>query len=66
MSVNYQYNYARIEADGYCSEVFSSTNAYNEPDLVEIPEYNEDYLEKYYSNGVWYEDAEFTIVWNPS
>ena len=64
--VNYQYNYARVDETGYCYEVCSSTNQHEGGDYVEIPEYNEDYLEKYYLNGAWYEDADGTIPWNPA
>lgn len=65
MSVQYQYNYARVDETGFCYEVCSSTSVNEGDDYIEISEYNEDYLFKYYINGAWYEDAEATIPWSP-
>ena len=66
MAVQYAYNYAMIEADGYCYEVCStSRNCDGMEGYIPIPEYNNDYLEKFYINGAWYEDAEATIPWSP-
>ena len=70
MSQQYAYNYAEIEADGLCTGVFSDSHGYDVlPDgLVKIPEYNEDYIDKYYNraDGKWYYDAAFTNEWIPA
>ena len=66
MAVNYAYKYAIVDETGYCYEVCdTTTNCDGMEGYVRIPEYNEDYLEKYYINGAWYEDAEATIPWSP-
>lgn len=67
MAQQYTYCYARIDESGWCYEVFSSTNDQSDdPALVALDAYNEDYLMKYYINGAWYEDAEGTIPFNPA
>lgn len=65
MAVNYAYNYAQIDlATGMCIGVQTTTvDCSAEPDLVEIPVYDGEYLFKYYINGAWYEDAAGTIPW---
>ena len=66
MAVQYAYNYAMIDETGYCYEVCSVSRSYDgEEGYISIPEYNNDYLEKYYINGAWYEDAAGTIPWSP-
>ena len=73
MAVQYAYNYAEVDdATGMCLGVMTSSN----PDLagptsmgstyVVIPNYDENYLLKYYINGNWYEDAAGTIPWQSS
>ena len=60
------YNYAEIDLDtGECIGVVSATYEITAADHIRIPRYNEDYMEKYYINGAWYEDAEGTIPWSP-
>lgn len=60
------YNYAEIDLDtGECIGVISSTRVKNGEQYIPIPSYNEDYMEKYYLNGNWYEDAAGTIPWTP-
>lgn len=70
MALNYAYNYAYIDPDTkMCIEVMTTTTAddhLNDPNLVQIPVYDENYLMKYYINGEWYEDAEGTIPWTSS
>ena len=69
MALNLAYNFAWIDPEtNMCLEVrtTSSPNAGNEPNLVPIPEYNTDYIFKYYIDGAWYEDAAGTIPWSPS
>ena len=62
----YAYHFALIDETGYCYEVRDTTTDYSDIEgYVAIPSYNEDYLEKYYLNGTWYEDAEGTIPWSP-
>lgn len=68
----YAYNYAIIDpVDNMCVQVLTRTSEIDlttNPDYIEIPTYNEEYLFKYYSYDTqkWYEDAEFTIEWIPS
>ena len=68
----YAYNYAVIDpVDNMCVQVLTRTSEIDlttNPDYIEIPTYNEEYLFKYYSYDTqkWYEDAEFTIEWIPS
>lgn len=74
MAVNYAYNYAEIDdATNMCIGVVTTTN----PDMdgqqtsmgshyMAIPNYDEEYLMKYYLNGNWYEDPEGTIPWTSS
>ena len=65
-SVNLAYNYAEIETDtGLCIGVMSSTYAMTGSQYILIPSYNEDYMDRYYLNGSWYEDAAGTIPWSP-
>lgn len=68
MAQQYAYHYAIIEENGYCCEVCDTTADHSEyPNYIQIPSYDENYLEKYYNraNGLWYEDAEFTVEWTP-
>ena len=67
MAVNYQYVYAEIDPDtNMCIGVYSMTIESDNPNFVEIPVYDEEYIMKYYINGNWYEDAEGTIPWESS
>jgi hypothetical protein len=73
MAVNYAYNYAEIEdATNMCVGVLSSSASdIAGPTLVgttyvEIPVYDEEYIMKYYINGIWYEDEAGTIPWQSS
>ena len=60
--------YVRIDENGYCREVnrqskILDANQYDE--LISIPSYSEEYIEKYYNinEGKWYIDANFTMEW---
>lgn len=67
MAVNYAYNYAEIDLEtGECNGVFSTTATVDNPAVIPIPVYDEDYVGKYYINGNWYEDAAGTIPWTSS
>ena len=62
--------YVRIDDDGYCREVnrqskILDANQYDE--LISIPSYTEEYIEKYYNrdDGKWYEDKYFITEWIP-
>lgn len=69
MAVNYAYNVAYIDpATNMCIQVATTTDPeqVNEPNWVEIPVYDQNYLMKYYINGNWYEDAAGTIPWTSS
>ena len=66
MSMNYAYNYARIDlTTKMCMGVQSRTLELDPlPDgWVEIPVNDPEYVGKYYINGEWYEDAAGTIPW---
>ena len=77
MAINYAYMYAVIEDEttGECIEVQDTTNFILARTHVPITEFNEDYILKYYwplpndpvtsfddFQGLWYEDAEHTIL----
>jgi hypothetical protein len=65
--MNYYYKYAEIDlATGMCMGVRTSSYEINDPAVIEIPVYDEEYIFKYYINGNWYEDAEGTIPWTSS
>lgn len=69
MAAQYAYNYALIDETGLCNEVSSTSRSHDgEAGWIAIPEYNEDYIDKYYNvaDGKWYEDAEFTTEWTPA
>ena len=60
--------YAIIDETGWCYEVCSaSTNHDGLEGYIRIPEYNTDYLDKYYNvaNGKWYLEESFTTEWTP-
>lgn len=64
MAILYAYNYAEIDpSTGMCIGVYSTTYSADNPNLVEIPVYDEEYICKFYIGGNWYEDAEGTIPW---
>lgn len=67
MAQNLAYDYAEIELDtGLCVGVMTSSAEINDPHLIPIPVYDDEYVDKYYINGDWYEDAEGTIPWTSS
>ena len=68
MAVNYAYNYAEIDPSlgNMCIGVYSMTHTADNPNYIEIPVNDSEYLCKYYINGNWYEDAEGTIPWTSS
>jgi hypothetical protein len=61
------YKYAEIDvATGMCIGLHTMTAPVNNPAMVRIEVYDENYLFKFYINGNWYEDAEGTIPWTSS
>ena len=66
MAVNYAYNYAEIDETGMCIGVYTGTTPSDNPNFIEIPVNDSEYLLKYYINGNWYEDAAGTIPWQSS
>ena len=67
MAVNHQYNYAHIDTDtGLCVGVRTMTYKADNSVLIPIPVYDEEYIDKHYLNGNWYEDAAGTIPWQSS
>ena len=68
MAQNFAYAYAVIEANGWCLRVCTMSVPATEENYIEIPEYNEDYIFKYYNraDGKWYTDSAFTTEWTPT
>lgn len=64
MSQNLQYNYAQIDVStGRCIDVFTCSYEIPFPDeYILIPDFNIAYRDKYYKDGLWYEDGEFTVL----
>ena len=65
MAMTYAYNFAEIDPEtNMCVGVMSTSNPAqgNEPNWVEIPVNDEDYICKYYNwdNGKFYYDPEYT------
>ena len=64
------YFYAEIDpVDNMCVGILRtsvSPENGNNPNMIPIPVYDEEYVMKYYINGEWYEDAEGTIPWTSS
>lgn len=56
------YNYAILDENNCC--VGCRTYSYNIPleNYIPISSLNYDYLGKYYKEGLWYTDSEFTIL----
>ena len=64
MAVNYAYNYAEIDLEtNECVGVHTQTYEVNNPAMIPVPVYDEEYIGKYYINGAWYEDEAGTIPW---
>ena len=60
-----QYNYASIMVDtGLCVGCGTYSYEINDPAFVLVPSASSAYIGKYYHDGSWYEDAEFTIPWS--
>lgn len=60
-----QYNYADIELDtGKCIGCATYSYEINNPAFIPVPYASNEYLGKYYHDGAWYEDAEFSIPWS--
>lgn len=63
MSQLLQYNYAKIDLEtGRCKSCGTSSYEINHPAYILVPEASDDYLDKYYNNGLWYEDSGFTVL----
>ena len=61
------YNYVEIDLEtGECISVFTSSRERTGEEYIRIERYNEEYFGKFYRDGAWYEDAEFTIPWSPT
>ena len=68
MSQTYLYYYARIDEDNMCVEVIdTSVDHSGYPEYIPIPEFNEEYIMKYYNaeNGKWYLEPAFATEWIP-
>ena len=67
MTRSFPYRYAEIELDtGLCIAVESRSKPLDltrYPEMIPIAVCHEDYIDKYYLNGSWYEDAAGTIPW---
>ena len=67
MSITLAYNYAEIDpATNMCVGVYTSSHESSDPNWIEIPVEDPEYICKYYIDGNWYEDAEGTIPWTSS
>lgn len=71
MSMNYAYNYAKLDlSTNMCIGVQSTSLEVTEDEMpanwVPIPVNDPEYICKYYINGNWYEDAAGTIPWTSS
>ena len=79
MALNYAYYYASVrESDGMCVGTRDTSDYILDRLQIPIPEYNENYLMKYYHpipdsvssfddfQGQWYSDAAHTIPWSPT
>lgn len=64
------YFYVEIDpTDNMCISLIRSATKpedMNNPNMMNVPVYDVEYLFKYYINGNWYEDAEGTIPWTSS
>lgn len=59
-----QYNYAGIILEtGECVSCMTYSYEINDPAFIPVPKAYNDYIGKYYHDGSWYADAEFTIPW---
>ena len=64
MALNYYYKYAEIDPEtGWCFGIRTTTREVINPALIPIAVDSYDYIDKYYLNGAWYEDAAGTIPW---
>lgn len=60
-----QYNYATIDLEtGECIACATYSYEIDDPAYIAIPRAYDVYVGKYYHDGSWYEDAEFTIPWS--
>lgn len=60
-----QYNYAGIDLEtGRCHSCATFSYEINDPAWIAVPSARDAYVGKYYKDGQWYEDAEFTIPWS--
>lgn len=59
-----QYNYAGIDLEtGECMSCGTYSYEIDDPAFIPVPKAYNDYIGKYYHDGSWYADAEFTIPW---
>lgn len=60
-----QYNYAGIDLEtGECMSCMTYSYEIDDPAFIPVPKAYSAYIGKYYHDGAWYEDAEFTIPWS--
>ncbi len=63
MSQLLEYVYAGIYEDsGLCHSCITTTYIIDHPAWVQVPALSEDYYGKYYHDGHWYADADFTVA----
>lgn len=66
MAPKLSYNYAGIDLDtGRCHSCMTFSYEINDPAWILVPKILDDYLNKYYKDGKWYEDTKFSIPWTP-
>lgn len=58
-----QYSYATIDLEtGECYGCMTYSYEINHEAYIQVPYASRNYVGKYYKDGIWYEDAEFTIL----
>lgn len=63
MSMMLEFFYAVIDIEtGCCGGVVTTSYEVNHPSYVLVSSLNDDYYGKYYKDGFWYEDSEFTVL----
>lgn len=61
-----QYSYVHIDPKtGECVASLTTSYIIDDPEWIQVSWAYPEYVGKYYKNGNWYEDAEFTIPWTP-
>lgn len=60
--MNLQFFYAVLDENNCCCGVITSSYEVPLDNYILIDSLNYDYRDKYYKEGLWYEDSEFTVL----